>query len=142
MLEGFFWGFGFSIALVSVLVFYAIFGHVAIENSYQRSMKQLQSETMQSFVDAMKLKLVDSKVVDQEILLTTKMLNLGLTPSSLGLSLRFSLYTKSGEFMGQCIDRIPSIDSKEETINILSECKSKLFSINEFHNATVAVVKR
>jgi hypothetical protein len=106
------------------------------------SMDEFRSENLHSFMDGLQLELVDSKVVDEEILLTTKMDNLGITPNSLGLKLRFSLYTESGEFMGQCEDQIPSIDSEEEKVHPLTACKSKLYPINEFHKATVAVLNR
>ena len=141
-LDGFYWGLGFAIALVSVFATYAVVGHIAIERNYQKSMDELLSEKLHSFVDALQLELVDSKVVDNEVLITTQIDNLGITPNSLGLKLRFSLYTESGNFMGQCEDQIPSVDSKEETIHIVTICKSKLYPVNEFYKATVAVLNR
>jgi hypothetical protein len=141
-LDGFYWGLGFSIALVSVFASYTVVGHIAIERNYQKSMDQLLSENLYSFVDALQLKLVDSKVVDNEVLVTTQIDNLGITPNSLGLTLRFSLYTESGKFMGQCEDEIPSTDSKEDKIHIVTACKSKLYPVNEFYKATVAVLNR
>jgi hypothetical protein len=140
-LDGFYWGLGFSIALVGVFAAYATVGHIQVERSYQESMDQLQVENMDSFVDALELELTETKAVDNEILLTTRMSNLGLTPNSFGLAIRFSLYTSSGEFMGQCTETIPAIDSKEEKIDMLSICKTKLYPVSDFGKATVAVVK-
>ena len=141
-LDGFYWGLGFSIALVFVFAIYTIVGHTSIERSYQRSMDELVAVEIDSFVDILQLEILDTSVIDNEILITTEMVNLGLTPNSLGLKLRFSLYNQSGEFMGQCIDQIPSIDSNEEKVHLLTTCKSKIYPVIEFHKATVAVSKR
>lgn len=105
-------------------------------------MDELVAVEMDSFVDVLQLKQLDSKIVDNEILITSEMVNLGLTHNSFGLELRYSLYTASGEFMGQCVDRIPSIDSLEEKIHLLTTCKSRLRPANEFHRATIGISKR
>lgn len=104
-------------------------------------MAQTIVENTHSFADTLELEITGSKVVENEILITSRMSNLGLTPNSFGLSVRFSLYTNSGEFMGQCVEAIPAIDSIEDKVDMLSVCKTKLYPASNFGRATVAVVR-
>ncbi|KIO37169.1 hypothetical protein [Shewanella sp. cp20] len=140
-LDGFYWGLGFAVAVLSVFVTYVVVGHGEVERSYQESMDKWRSENIRSFVDVLELELIEAKRVGNEILITTKMNNLGFTANSLGLSLRFSLYTTSGAFMGQCTDAIPGVDSKEEKIDMLSVCTTKFYPAEDFEKATLAVVR-
>ena len=142
ILDGFFWGIGFAVAVVLVLATYFIVGHIKIEQTYKYSMRELVKEDMDTFVDSLSLELVNSQVVDNEILLTTKMINLGLTPNAFGLSLRFSLFNTDGEFMGQCEAKIPFVSSEEESIHMLTSCKTKLYPADTFHKATVDVLRQ
>lgn len=139
LLDGFFLGVGLSVAIVLVFATYSIVGHVKIEQAYKHSMRELVEEEMDTFVDALGLKLIDSKVVENEILLTTQMANFGQTPNAFGLKMRFSLYTENGDFMGHCEAEIPSVSSNEEVVHSLTPCTSILYSADEFYKATVAV---
>ena len=58
-LDGFYWGLGFAIALVSVFATYAVVGHIAIERNYQKSMDELLSEKDPARVDSISVFMIN-----------------------------------------------------------------------------------
>jgi len=142
LLDGFLWGFGFSFAVLLTFVTYTILGHAKVEQSYQKSLEKIGLESAISYKEALDVRLMKTDVVNNEVLLFTRMKNTGSSASNFGWSLRFNLYNLEGELIGYCNEDIPNLHSDESFINIRSTCTTEPYPIDSFHKATVAVLDR
>jgi hypothetical protein len=141
VVEGFFWGLGFAVSSLCVLLIYTFTVHSEVEISHQKALQDTLYYELSSFVEAMDIEILEIKLVEEQIVVASKMKNLGETPLNLGYAIRYSLFDYTNEFIGNCEGDFPRVNADEEFLYLTTLCDTKFYSTTEIANATISVVR-
>ena len=139
--NGFLWGIGFSIAFATAMTIWALTAQPRIEAIFSESYNAVKSDYEFSFVNALGLEITGSTVKEDHIILSYKMINLNSSSRASLYTIRFSLFSKDGHFMGNCDNPIPELYTDNEIIYLTSKCVDLLRAPKEFGNSIISVVR-
>ncbi|MGQ8366684.1 hypothetical protein [Glaciecola sp. 1036] len=141
LLEGLFWGVGFAIGTLSIVIIYTFTIHTELENSLQKSLQDTLYYELSTFIETMDIQVLEIKLVDESLIISSKMKNLGDTPPNSGFSLRYSLFDSNNEFIGNCEGDFPKVHSSEDFLYLTTICDTKYLSTLEVNKATISVLR-
>ncbi|WP_445427520.1 hypothetical protein [Alishewanella sp. HL-SH05] len=131
ILDGLLWGLGFSFAVVFVLVTYNYTLHEKLEDKHQKQLNEYLYFETDSFIEALGIEVIETSLINDEVVVYSKAKNFNETTLNMGLSLRFSLFDSNGQFVGNCDESFPRINSENEHVYLSTSCaNSHLLSKN------------
>jgi len=141
ILEGFFWGVGFAVSSLCIVLIYTFTIYDDIETAHRKSLQDTLYYELSSFVELMDVQILEIKLVDEQILIASKMKNLGQTPLDLGYAIRYSLFDADEEFVGNCEGGFPRVNSDEDFLYLTTVCDTKFYSTTQIDRATIGVTR-
>ena len=141
IINGFLIGVGFSTACLAIGVLYSLTLEYRVEGVIKDFKNDVMSTLDTNFVDSMKLEMLDYEVKGDAINIAVKSLNLNDPVYSAFFTIRLSLFSKDSEFMGNCDNKIPEVNSKEDLIYYSLSCETTFLPVSEFQYATVSVIR-
>ena len=123
------------------MTIWALTAQPRIEAIFNESYNAVKSDYEFSFVNALGIEKISSTLKEDHIILSYKMINLKSSSQASLYTIRFSLFSKDGDFMGNCDNPIPELYTDNELIYLTSKCVDLLKAPKEIGSSAISVLR-